>query len=195
MFAAIPLIFATQQAAEGTVWVTMDGDPSAVLHRLAVNLFLGCALVIWPTWLPVSLRAAETNPTRRRVLTALSAFGLLFSVCAATVLMRGQPLARIAGHSIQYEYAGSGNASQHFFYLVAYVIPVVGPLFVSTTDLSRTIGTLLIVSLGITAFTERDTLTSVWCFFAAMLSGLIWVAVERARSRASTPQMGPSGAH
>src|ERR1035438_6709487 len=122
MFAAIPLVFATQQAAEGTVWVTMDGDPHAVLHRLAVNLFLGCALVIWPTWLPVSLRAAETNSTRRRVLTALSAFGLLFSACAAVVLMRGQPLAQIAGHSIRYEYGGSGNASQHFFYLVAYVI-------------------------------------------------------------------------
>jgi uncharacterized membrane protein len=194
MFAAIPLVFATQQAAEGTVWVTMDGDPHAVLHRLAVNLFLGCALVIWPTWLPVSLRAAETNSTRRRVLTALSAFGLLFSACAAVVLMRGQPLAQIAGHSIRYEYGGSGNASQHFFYLVAYVIPVVAPLFVSTTELSRTIGTLLIVSLALTAFTERDTLTSVWCFFAALLSGLIWVAVERTRSRTSTPQMGPSGA-
>jgi hypothetical protein len=61
------------------------------------------------------------------------------------------------------------------------VIPTVAPLFVSTSYLSRTIGTLLVVSLGLTALTERDTLTSVWCFFAALLSGLIWVAVERAR--------------
>ena len=181
LFAAIPLLFAAQQAAEGTVWLTMHTDPDAALHRLAVNVFLACALVVWPSWLPNSLRLAERDPTRRRVLAGLSVFGALVSVCALSLLVREQPIVHIAGHSLRYDYTGSGNASLHLLYLVGYVIPTVAPLFVSTSYLSRTIGTLLVVSLGLTALTERDTLTSVWCFFAALLSGLIWLAVERAR--------------
>ncbi len=48
MYAAIPFLFAGQQAAEGVVWVTIDQPDQAWLQRLAVNVFLAIALVIWP---------------------------------------------------------------------------------------------------------------------------------------------------
>jgi hypothetical protein len=50
---------------------------------------------------------------------------------------------------------------------------------VSTTSLGQTIGSTLVVSLAAALLVQRDALTSVWCFFAAVLSVLVLVAVGR----------------
>jgi hypothetical protein len=188
MFAAIPLIFAAQQAAEGTVWLTMSGGRGGV-HQLAVNIFLAVALIIWPTWLPVALRAVEQNPSRRRVLGALVWLGGAVAVYAAVFLARFHPVAQIAGHSIRYDYASSGDRGSHLFYLLVYTLPTVVPFFVSTLKMARPIGVLLVVSLVASVIVQRDALTSVWCFFAAILSGLILIAVER-HQRSLAPSLG-----
>jgi hypothetical protein len=67
----------------------------------------------------------------------------------------------------------------HLIYLLAYAAPTVVPFFVSRVSLARMIGSMLVVSLFASAAVQRDTLTSVWCFFAAILSGLMLVAVAR----------------
>ncbi len=64
-------------------------------------------------------------------------------------------------------------------YLLAYVVPTVVPFFVSTMNLARPMGVMLIVSLVVTVLIERDALTSVWCFFAAVLSCLLFIAIGR----------------
>jgi hypothetical protein len=61
------------------------------------------------------------------------------------------------------------------------VMPTVVPFFVSTARLARTIGVALAASLVVTVIVQRDALTSVWCFFAAILSGLVLLAVDRER--------------
>jgi len=68
MFASIPLIFAAQQAMEGVVWLTIDGTAHATVERLAVIAFLAIALIVWPIWLPFSLRLIEHNSRRRMAL-------------------------------------------------------------------------------------------------------------------------------
>jgi hypothetical protein len=170
-------------------------DPNSSLHRLAVNTFLGFALVIWPFWVPLSVRIMERSAARRRALTALSWFGGLVGVSAALLLSRWQPVASVAGHSIRYDYPGTSDSPIHFLLLVAYAVSVVLPLFVSTAKLARTIGVVLVLSVMITVSIERDAFTSVWCFFAAILSGLIAVAVDRDQRSRSGPlaeQMSPA---
>jgi len=195
MFAAVPLVFAAQQATEGVVWLTMADPASSLLNRLAVSTFLGFALVIWPFWVPLSVRTMERSEARRRALTALAWFGGLVSVSAVLLLSRWQPVARISGHSIRYDYPGTGDAPTHFLLLVAYAGCVVVPLFLSTAKLARTIGVVLVVSVMMTLVIERDAFTSVWCFFAAILSGLIAVAVDRDQRLSSislTEQLSPA---
>jgi hypothetical protein len=179
MFAGIPLIFAAQQAAEGVVWLTIGGNPDAILHRAAVTAFLAFALVVWPAWLPFSLQVVERDPARRRALMALFWLGGLVSAYASMLLVRWRPVAHIAGHSIRYDYSGSSVASGQLVYLIAYIIPTIVPFFVSSVQLGRTMGVTLALSLVVTVLVERDALTSVWCFFAALLSGLMVVAVSR----------------
>jgi len=178
MFAAIPLLFAAQQAAEGTVWLTIAGDHHT-LNRVAVSVFLTIALVVWPTWLPFALRRIERSATRRRTLAALLVAGGVVAVCAVLLMVSFPPFARIAGHSISYDYAGTGDAPKHLLLLLAYVVPTVAPFFASSLHMARLLGSVLAASLLVSVLVKRDALTSVWCFFAAVLSGLILLALAR----------------
>ena len=157
--------------------------PDATLHRMAVNTFLGLGLVVWPIWLPISLRLAEREAARRLVLTALFGVGVVTAVCALVLLMRWQPVAVMAGHSIRYDRAGSNGSARDLLLLLSYTLPTIVPFFVSTTSLARPIGATLVASLVLATLIQRDTLTSVWCFFAAILSSQILVAVGQKRRR------------
>lgn len=183
MLATIPLLFAAQQAAEGIVWLTLADSPQSTLHRMAVHGFLWLALVVWPIWVPRSLQLVERDPARRRLLNALFWFGCIVAVSAAFALLRWAPVASIAGHSIRYNSPASRNATWFLLMLFVYVVPTVVPFFVSTANLARTIGTTFVVALMVTVVFERDTLTSVWCFFAAILSGLVAAALTHEERR------------
>jgi hypothetical protein len=179
IFAATPLVFAAQQAAEGTVWLTMDGDAHGMVHRAAIIAFLGVAMVVWPAWAPLAFQRMEQDSSRRRVLSALSLFGAAVAAGGVWLLAQAEPIAMIAGHSIRYDYAGAENPLLHASMVLAYLIPTTAPVFLSTTRLSRVIGGVLVASIVLAGIVEREAFTSVWCFFAAILSSLILVAVRR----------------
>jgi len=181
MLAAAPVLFGVQQAAEGVVWLTVGAPAHAEILRLAVDTFLGFALVVWPVWVPLALRRIERDQTRRRILTGLCWLSAVISVSAAVLVSRWQPFATIVGHSIAYSYPGTSNAVLHLLLIVAYVVATIGPFFVSTSKLARTVGVTLVVSVIAAVLIRRDSLTSVWCFFAAALSVLIFFAVSGAK--------------
>jgi hypothetical protein len=177
MYAAVPLIFAAQQAAEGVVWLTIDQLAYARLLSLAVAAFLAVALVLWPVWLPLSLLRIERSAPRRRGLAALVVIGSAVAVASTVLLLRWQPVAQIAGHSIRYAYEGEPFGLPAGISLVIYAMPTVLPFFFSSASLARSTGTMLLVSLIVAALVQRETLTSVWCFFAAVLSTLVLATV------------------
>jgi hypothetical protein len=177
MFSSVPLLFAAQQAGEGVVWLTTPDSAHPTVHRMAVISFLACALVVWPIWLSFSLECVERDPTRRRVLRILGAVGVVVAASASVLLARQTPVAVVVGHSIRYDRAGIGGGPLEALALLAYALPTIVPFFVSTMRLARAIGAALIVSLITAALIERDALTSVWCFFAALLSVLVVIAI------------------
>ena len=75
--------------------------------------------------------------------------------------------------------------------LIAYLVATIGPFFASTLPMARTIGATLVLSLVVTMLAEQDALTSVWCFFAAILSVQTLIALERSRRAGDGGQMRP----
>jgi uncharacterized protein DUF6629 len=178
-FAAIPLGFAAQQAAEGIVWLTADAPAHATLHRAAVFGFLAFALVVWPAWVPWSLRVAERDAARRKWLTRLTSAGVFVSLGAALLLMRWAPRAYIEGSSVHYNFGVPTGAVSHVLLVIAYAAPALLSFFVSTIELSNVFGGCLVLSMGAALLVRAEALTSVWCFFAAGLSVLIFVSVRQ----------------
>lgn len=176
LFAAIPLLFAAQQISEGFVWLTI-GSPDSRPHQTFVAAFLAFAVVVWPIWMPLSLYRIERNPGRRKALGILLALGIGVSTCAAWLLIAGRPAAHVSGHSLAYSYAERGSALVIALYLPLYVTASVIPFFISTMAKAKLMGIVLVGSLVATFLIEWNTLTSVWCFFAAILSGLIILSI------------------
>jgi hypothetical protein len=179
MLAAVPLVFAAQQLTEGVVWMTIGHSGERTENLVAVAMFLAFALVVWPAWVPLSLMLAEKKPRRRRVLAALAWFGGGVAAYAGWLLLRGQPTAHVAGHSIAYSYATSGPALVLALYLPGYVLPSVVPFFISTVSRAKTVGVVLSVALVATFVAERQAFASVWCYFAAIMSVIIVLGIGR----------------
>lgn len=178
MLAAIPLLFAAQQVAEGIVWRTLGTE--SLLHVACTDLFLGFALVVWPTWFPLALLRSEASAARRRSLRVLLWFGLAVSAVGAGLIIFMQPHAEMVAHNIHYDF-GVPVGAAHFVYLLCYAVPIVAPFMVSTVTLAPIVGGALLLGLVTTLVVKLTAFTSVWCFFAALASALLALGLHRAR--------------
>ena len=69
-FAAIPLLFATQQLIEGVIWLTFNAD-APLLNTVMTRAYSFFSHVLWPVYLPVAvLMIEQTAPEwpRQRII-------------------------------------------------------------------------------------------------------------------------------
>jgi hypothetical protein len=115
----------------------------------------------------------------------------------ATIVLGSQlPVARIEGHNLAYSYAEPTNRIILALHVPFYVLATVVPFFVSSLHKAKLMGALLAVGLVVTYVLKQNAMVSTWCFFAAILSGVI-VASLAAAPRSVTPAgsaSSPSGA-
>jgi hypothetical protein len=63
-----------------------------------------------------------------------------------------------------------------------YLLPIIVPPISSSVAEIRLIGFLLLISFIITKFLYNDEVISVWCFFAALISSIVyWVLRNHAK--------------
>lgn len=172
MYAAIPILFGLQQAAEGIVWMSMGRDsPSwSYLQYLSTITFLGFALTVWPSWVPWSIYHFETQPRRRKILGLMGFVGLGVSAITASFLYDSQPTPYITGQCMAYSLRGlSRDVSPNLDFLL-YMATVPIPFFVSSQREIRITGALIMMGLFLSHIINQEASTSIWCFFAAMAS-------------------------
>ncbi len=184
-FAAIPLLFGLQQAAEGAVWLAAAGGDAA-MQGCASAAFLGFAEVMWPLYAPLAVLALEPPGWRRRAMWACFVCGAIVAAAMLHGLVRDfTPGAPEGGH-IRYILAywdEFRNAGLLEALLALYVAATCGSLMLSREGPIRLFGAVVTVALAVTAFAYETWLFSVWCFFAAVLSLIVvaW-AIRRART-------------
>ena len=132
------------------------------------------AQVIWPLMIPVSILLMEENSKRKRILRILSGIGLLLSIYYSYCLLTFTVNPEISGHHILYKNGFPRSLSNPAFGF--YLIATITPLFISGIRRTWLLGILMTLSCLVTAIFFRQYLTSVWCFFAALISGVIfWI--------------------
>ena len=167
--AAIPLLFGVQQAIEGVVWISF-GIPW--LNALATHLFVLFSHVIWPAFIPFSVLMIEKHPGRRIVLTAFLLIGLATSLTLLFyALIVSTPIAHIVGNSVVYETFEPQIPLGLGFYVLATAIACI----VSSHKMIRVFGMASLASFAIAYWSYQETFYSVWCFFAAILSFIIYI--------------------
>ena len=174
IFALIPLVFAFQQFAEGFVWLSLRYQEYETVQKISTYIFLTMAEVLWPTMIPLSVLLMEKNDGRRKLLRILLVLGILLSAYYAFCLLTFDVNPQISGFHIQYLNDFPEQLRMPAFYL--YVIVSISPLFVSSIKRTHMLGILMFLSCLVTVIFFTQYLTSVWSFFAALISGVIlWI--------------------
>lgn len=168
LMAAIPFFFALQQATEGTLWLTLgvEGANQALMH-LALYVYLFFAIFFWPVCIPLSIYLAETVQWRKNVIL-LFVLGGFATVLTNAYYAWGQiPQVGIFEHSINYI---GWLPDQRFTYGAVVVLPC----FFSSIKNMWQFGVLTAVAAFVTNYFFLTTYVSVWCFFCAMISLLLY---------------------
>ena len=181
-FAAIPLLFAIQQLIEGVIWLTFSVE-APLVNSAMTHAYSFFSHVLWPVYVPVAVVLMEPAGWRRRALTAFVAAGAAVAAYLLYVLVAFPIVSRPTGQHIEY-------ASPHFFAAVTmtlYLLSTALSPLLSTHRMVRVFGVLALLSFGAAYAFYATWFISVWCFFAALLSAVVYLhfgvrGAERSRS-------------
>lgn len=171
-YAAVPLLFSAQQFIEGLQWLAEK--PSLCSTSLGYA-FLVFAFLLWPFYFPFAALKLETDPARRRLLRGMTWFGLVGSLSLLAVLLVQPLTVAVTGNSIEYQIVVPFDMLGIFLYVVA----TCGSGLLSTHPGIRLFAGSVFLSFMVSILFYEITFTSVWCFFAAALSVLIYLDVCR----------------
>ncbi|RRG22500.1 hypothetical protein DWB61_06695 [Ancylomarina euxinus] len=180
VFASIPLFFGIQQIAEGFLWLTLPFPEYIGIQKICTYIFLVMAQVLWPAIIPISVILMEENNRKKKTLKILLTLGILLSLYYAFCLLSFNVNPQIMDYHIHYNI--DFPKSLRMLAFTTYLIVTIAPLFVSTVKKTHLLGVLMFLSCVVTAIFFRQYLTSVWCFFAALISGVIyWILKDTKR--------------
>ncbi|HBB27622.1 TPA: hypothetical protein DCZ36_03970 [Candidatus Gracilibacteria bacterium] len=173
-FASIPLLFGIQQIIEGMVWISFS---SPIFHSVVTYLYVMFSHVLWPVFVPVSIWLIEKNPVRKKILCGISIVGAIVSIYLFTCSVVGPVTCSIVQKSIAYQINVPYPLPSFFLYFFA----TCAGSMVSSSLKIRVFGTAMLLSFFVAHLLYPETLFSVWCFFAAILSVIIYIHMKDLR--------------
>ncbi len=177
LFAAMPCLFALHQFTEGFVWLGLDHRlPPIVIHD-AGAAFVLYAQGLLPFLLPLSVLLIEPTLVRRRRMLGFSILGALLSLYILWGLI-AYPLYISAGtDGVVY----LNSVSTTTIVAMLYVVATCGALFFSGFRVLVVLAALNLSGLLIVMLVRRYEFTSLWCFYAAMVSAMIYLFFRQSR--------------
>lgn len=174
VFAIIPMFFGIQQITEGFLWLSLQNPDFPNIQKLTSAIFLIMAEILWPIIIPLSVLLIEENKSKKRILWVFLIMGILLSSYYAYCLLNFTVNPQIVNYHIQYN-NDFPIAFRNLAFAV-YLLATITPLFVSSIKKMHYLGGLMFLSCLISALFFMQYLTSVWCFFAAFISVVIfWI--------------------
>lgn len=173
--ALIPCGFALQQAAEGMVWLNIPLQNGDWLAYLNVWIFAFFSFVLWPFWVPLAFSTAEKDPKRKWMMQNLLMVGVAIAIFNAYLGIIHGIRVDMTCNSLAYSSSGISYA---FYYgiTVFYVACTIGPMLLSTLKGIAVVGILGLIAFILCFVIQRETFSSLWCFYAALINcGLWWV--------------------
>ena len=168
-FAAIPLLFGVQQLTEGVIWLTFSHD-APLLRQVMTYVYSGFSHVLWPIYVPFAMGFMETARWRKRTISLFQAAGLAVGLFLLYSIIVRPIVAEVDRHIVY--------VTPHFYLpavIVLYLAATCVTCFFSSHGFVKLFGVLALASFGAAYLFAARALVSVWCYFAAVLSVLIFL--------------------
>jgi hypothetical protein len=176
-FAAIPILFAFQQFTEGFVWLTLTHPDYNHWQKTPITIFLVLAQALWPFWGPFSFLLIEKEEKRKTVLKILLGCGSVVSIFLGYQVLFYPVSAAITTLHIHYALYfpyEQFSVIVSIFYFLATIVPP----FLAGGKRMISLGLLNLMSFIVTVVFFENYLISVWCFFAALISWEVFLAIK-----------------
>lgn len=175
-FAALPLLFAAQQITEGFLWLSFTNASFTFLRTPATYIFLFFAQVVWPAIVPTSILMLKKPADRKFIPKLLAAIGGAIAIFLGYCLFTFPIEANAIGNHIAYkqDYPVNLKSFAAALYISATILP---PFFFKQRSM-LTLGVTILISYVVTAIFYQGYILSVWCFFAAIMSCIIYFVIK-----------------
>ena len=181
VFAGIPVFFAMQQFSEGILWLTMTHAGYGALQNIFTYIFIVMAQIVWPAMIPLSVFLLEENRIRKKILTGLLCVGTVVAAYNLWMLIVHGIHAEISGRHLVYQ--SNYQDSFGITALVVYLAVTILPIFVSSIKRMYILGIIMALAFAVSALFYMQCLTSVWCFFAAVISFVVFYIIRDAHKK------------
>ena len=179
-YALIPLCFGVQQLLEGALWLTLPQAPHC-LNAPLTQAYSAFSQVIWPIYIPAAVYLLEPPGWRRRAIALIAFGGATVGLYLLWYMVQVPVVAQLSGGHIAYVFPHFHQPLATVLYLFA---ACVSPLL-SSWPRVRWFGVLASLSLVAAAYFYAQWFISSWCFFAALLSAVVWLQFAGRRRAAN----------
>ena len=183
-----PAVFATHQFVEGVLWLNHEGVLPDTYQAPAVYAYALIAYVLWPVFVPFSAYLLEPDRKRRLLILGCQAVGVAVGLSLLISVVRHSVTVSVDCCSLSY------HVEAPDLLVFPYLAVVSIPFLVSSRKGLVRFGLAITVSCAVAALAaSAATFPSVWCFFAAILSGGLYLYVRTA-ARTDPCPLRPSAA-
>jgi hypothetical protein len=179
--AAFPLLFALQQVVEGLLWLDLAAPEPGALRGVLVHAFQGYAEVFWPIFAPLAALLIEPERHRKILIAGCLVIGIALSAYL---------LAMMLAHPYEAS-AGSG----HIVYMngnhyptgieAPYVVATTISLLLSSHKHVQRLALVILIGFAVAYVSFHHAYISVWCFFAAIASVMVYLYVRAVSARSA----------
>lgn len=180
LFAMIPLLFGVQQIIEGMLWLSFRFN-APLLNVSMTYAFTLFSHVLWPIFVPLSIGLVETVAWRKKVISAFQFIGIAVGLYLLYWIVRF-PVTSEVDENIVY-------VSPHFYKVLVmalYLAATCVGSFFSSHKLINIFGALALLLFMVAYWFYTVAFFSVWCFFAAILSAVIYLHFLFGNARAGS---------
>jgi len=178
-FALLPLFFALHQFTEGFVWLGMGGYLEQRALDIASGIFIYYAQGLLPFLVPLAIWLIEKQKWRKNILGFVTIIGLVLAVYTMYALSTIPSSVTVINNTLDY----TNPATQNLYDATIYILTTCGALMLSSSIAIELFGLLNLIGLTIIFLLRPYGFTSVWCLYAATISGLLYFHFVERRTR------------
>lgn len=180
-FAMIPLLFGIQQIIEGMLWLSFRFD-APLLNVTMTYVFTLFSHVLWPMFVPFSIGLVEKVAWRKKVILAFQFIGIAVGLYLLYWIVKFPVTSEVDEHIVY--------VSPHFYkapMVVLYLAATCVGSFFSSYKIINIFGVLALLLFMVAYWFHTVAFFSIWCFFAAILSAVIYLHFKLGKQR--TPDL------
>ena len=175
--AALPLLFGIHQFIEAFVWLGLRGQVSRGLGDAAKDAYILYAHAVLPAIVPLGFMLLEPDRRRSHAMLPMACLGALLGLYLLRQVTAYPVGAYEQARCIDYTTHTPNDALIGLLYVTA----TCGPALMSSRRYLRWFGVVSLIGAIATAVVRVDELTSLWCLYVALVSGLIFEHFRRQR--------------